>query len=69
MMNMNLKTKILETGRPQIAIAHDLMISDSLLSKIVKGWVCPSEDIKARLALLLGCQPKDLFPAENNEAA
>jgi len=66
-MNMRLKTKLLETGRPQIAVALELGISDSLLPKIVKGWVSPNEDLRSRLALLLGCQPGDLFPTDHNK--
>jgi len=40
-MNLSLKTKILESQRPQIAIARDLGIPEPYLSKIVNGWVDP----------------------------
>jgi len=64
-MNIPLKTRMLELGISQFRVARDVELSDSYLSKIVQGWVNPSEKIKIGLAAALGCKPGEIFP-ENN---
>ena len=61
-MNIPLKLKILETGRPQIVIARDSGISEAQLSRIVKGWAVPGEEVKNKLAKILKCPVEEIFP-------
>jgi DNA-binding XRE family transcriptional regulator len=60
-MNLNLKTKILESRRPQIGIAKELGIPEPYLSKIVNGWIEPKDEIKDRIAQALNCKVTDIF--------
>ena len=66
-MNLMLKSRILAKGLSQIQIARDLGLSDSYISKVVNGWVTPSEDLKERLAHLLDCPVSEIFPHSRNE--
>ncbi len=60
-MNVQLKMKLVRSGRTQIQIAHELGVSDSFLSKVVHGWIDPPEDFKSRLARVLGCKASEIF--------
>ena len=67
-MNIELKTKILKSGKPQVALARKIGIGEPYLSRIVQGWVEPTEDIKRKIAKVLGCQLEELFlPEDTNE--
>jgi DNA-binding XRE family transcriptional regulator len=68
-MNSKLKLKILESGRPQIGLAKDLGISEAWLSRIVKGWVNPDNQLKEKIAEVLECRVDEVFPETGNEAA
>lgn len=61
-MNIRLKSKILEQGLSQLQVARDAGVSDSYLSKVVNGWIEPPNEIKARLASVVGCAVKEIFP-------
>jgi len=61
-MNIKLKTKILESGKPQIAIARELEIPEPLLSKVVNGWVEAKPELKNRIAQALRCKAEEIFP-------
>ena len=61
-MNIRLKSKILEQGLSQLQVARDAGVSDSYLSKVVNGWVDPPNNIKTRLASVVGCTVKEIFP-------
>jgi len=61
-MNLRLKTKILASGRAQIAIAKDIGVAEPILSKIVNGWIDPKDQLKQRIANALSCQVEDIFP-------
>jgi DNA-binding XRE family transcriptional regulator len=67
-MNSRLKLKILESGRPQIGLAKDLGISEAWLSRIVKGWVEPENELKQKIAGVLGCRVNEVFPNKNKAA-
>ena len=60
-MNLELKTKILKSGKPQVALAREIGIPEPRLSRIVQGWVIPSEEIKKKLARALVCDVRDIF--------
>ena len=64
-MNLKLKTKVLESGKPQIWLAHNIGISESWLSKIVMGWVIASPRIKNDIAQLLNCRVEEIFGNES----
>lgn len=61
-MNLNLKTKILKSGRPQIALAKEIGIPESCLSKIVNDWINPKNELKNKIAQALNCKVTDIFP-------
>ena len=65
-MNLKLKTKILESGNPQIALARDIGIAEPILSKIVNGWIDPKGSEKRKIAEVLNCEVEEIFP-ENGE--
>jgi DNA-binding XRE family transcriptional regulator len=67
-MNSRLKLKILESGRPQIGLAKDLGISEAWLSRIVKRWVEPDEELKGKIAGMLECRVNEVFPNEEKAA-
>ncbi len=62
-MNTELKKRIIESKKPQIAMAREIGIPESHLSKIVNGWINPKADLKERLAHALNCEVKDIFDA------
>lgn len=64
-MNIRLKTKIIERGLSQLRVARDAGVSDSYLSKVINGWLDPSNEIKARLASVVGCTVEEIFPQVN----
>jgi len=61
-MNLRLKTKILESGRPQIALAREMKIPEPYLSKVVNGWIEPKDTLKNKIAQALNCEVIDIFP-------
>ena len=61
-MNLKLKTKILESGKPQIALAKEIGIPEPVLSKIVNGWIEPKDEVKDKIAISLNCKVRDIFP-------
>ena len=61
-MNIELKTRIIKKGLSQLKVARDAGVSDSYLSKVINGWVDPSDEIKAWLAGVLGCTIEEIFP-------
>jgi len=61
-MNLKLKMKILESGKPQIALAREMKIPEPYLSKIVNGWLIPKNEIKDKIAQALNCQIEEIFP-------
>ncbi len=69
MLNIGLKMKLLESGVSQIELARRLGISDSRVSKILRGWVVPSSEIKLEIASLLGCEVSEIFPLNGGGAS
>lgn len=61
-MNLKLKTKILESGKPQIALAKEIGIPEPILSKVVNGWIDPKADLRNKIAQALNCQTEEIFP-------
>ena len=61
---MPLKTKILASGKPQLWLAREVEISEAQLSKIVGAWVDPCEELKRKIADVLGCLVEEVFPAQ-----
>ncbi|HUV59152.1 MAG TPA: helix-turn-helix transcriptional regulator [Desulfatiglandales bacterium] len=61
-MNLRLKTKILESGKPQIALAREIGIPEPILSKVVNGWIEPKADLRNKIAQALNCKTEEIFP-------
>ena len=66
-MNFPLKIRIIMSGRPQIEIAKRARMSDSKLSKIIKGWEKPRREDMERIAKSLNCEVQELFPDIPND--
>ncbi len=60
-MNVQLKVQVLLAGKPQIQLARELGISEAQLSRIIQGWATPCQELKTRIASLLGCKVEDIF--------
>ncbi|MBI5603125.1 MAG: helix-turn-helix domain-containing protein [Deltaproteobacteria bacterium] len=67
-MNIPLKTKIIKSQRPQIAIARDAEIPEPYLSKIVRGWIEPKPEIKKKIAKALKCRVEEIFSTTDQGA-
>lgn len=61
-MNIELKTRILASEKSQLWIAREVGISEAQLSKIVRGWICPTDNLKKKIADVLGCEVGKIFP-------
>jgi len=61
-MNKHLKISILDYREPAWRVAKQIGIPDSKLSKIVNGYILPTEEEMNRLAQVLGREPEELFP-------
>ena len=63
MVNRILKSAIFLEYPSQVAFAADLKVSDSLLSKIVRGWREPTPELRRAIAEKLGVSEREIFPA------
>lgn len=63
-LNVALKTAIFKSGKKQKRIAKLARMSESELSKIVRGHRPASSDERERLVKLLGAPVEELFPTE-----
>lgn len=62
--NAALKDAIFRSGKSQSAIGQEAGISDSKLSRIVRGWEQASADERRRIAKALRLPIKQLFPSD-----
>jgi transcriptional regulator with XRE-family HTH domain len=60
-MNLRLKVEILRQYPTQCDLARDLKVSESLLSKIVRGRHVPSPELRRALAQKLRVSEGELF--------
>ena len=60
-MNFKLKFAIIRSGKNQIEIAREAEIQESKLSKIVNGYVQPTEEEMSRIAKVLEIPKRELF--------
>ncbi len=65
-MNVDLKEKIIQSGSSQLQISREVGVSDAFFSKVVRGWVNPSAEIKRKIALALGCKVEEVFKEEKD---
>lgn len=61
-MNINLKLALIQSGQTQFEIAHQVGISETRLSRLVRGRLPPSEEEAKRIARILRVSPTQLFP-------
>lgn len=61
-LNLPLKIALLETGKKQGRIARLLKISDTTLSRIVRGRREPTDEQRKALAEFLGRDASEIFP-------
>ena len=66
-MNLRLKFAIIECGKNQIQIAREAEIQESRLSKIVNGYVNPTDEEKERIAKVLDCRVDSLFKENESD--
>lgn len=60
-MNIELKKKIIESGKSQVALAKELDVSPERLSQYVNQWREPSKELKKLIASKLNCKITDIF--------
>jgi len=61
-MTSAFKHHLIDHPEPAWKVAKQADISDSKLSKIVNGYILPTEEEMKRLAHVLGREPEELFP-------
>jgi transcriptional regulator with XRE-family HTH domain len=61
-MNIKLKLALIQSGRSQFEVAQQLGISETRLSRLVRGRLPPSDDEAKRIARILRVSPTQLFP-------
>ncbi|MCC6651695.1 MAG: helix-turn-helix transcriptional regulator [Candidatus Eisenbacteria bacterium] len=62
-MNLKLKLALLENGGPQYVIARKMGVSETRLSRIIRGRIEPTPAETARLSELLGVAGEDIAGA------
>lgn len=60
-MNMNLRLARVRAQKPQLLLALEAGISQSLISQFELGYREPSEDQAKRIAKALGVKPKEIW--------
>jgi hypothetical protein len=61
-MNLRLRLAILSSPiRTQVRLGAQIGISEARLSRIVNGWVVPTDDERSRIAVALNEHQADLF--------
>src|SRR5687767_9120707 len=60
-MRLDLKIAILRSGKSQRRVAADAGLTENRLSEIVRGWIHPSDDERARIAAVLDADKVALF--------
>jgi transcriptional regulator with XRE-family HTH domain len=60
-MYLNLKLQLFKTGMRQNRLAVQLGVDESILSKIINGFRQPSQEMRARIAILLQSDEEWLF--------
>ena len=58
---------ILKSKRNQIEIAREAKIQESKLSKIVNGYINPTQEEMQAIASVLNCEIETIFPSEMKE--
>jgi plasmid maintenance system antidote protein VapI len=64
-INWPLRTKIVEKYRTNIDFAQSLGVSETLVSKIIRGRRKLDFEKQIIWAKALGCNPTDIFPDED----
>lgn len=62
MMNLPLKLAILKKYPSQSACARDIGMSESLLSRFVRGWREPNPEQKKAISRKLRAKVNEIFP-------
>ncbi len=63
-MNFLLKTRIIEKFGTQVDFAQEIKVSETLVSKIIRGRRTLDSERQLIWAKALGCNPKELFADE-----
>ena len=61
MKNIKLKVALIEKSETQYRLAQVLKCDPSVVSRIVNGWIKPSDEVKRRVANFLGKPVAELF--------
>lgn len=67
-MNIELKSTIYRKIGSQVRFAADLGISESLLSRIIRGWRDPSPELRQKIAETLGVEESEIFAGSQPKA-
>lgn len=63
MMQLVLKMKLLERPEPQYELAARAGMSETRLSRIIRGRIQPTAEERKKLAEVLGVPEAELFPS------
>lgn len=64
-MLFNLKIELIKKYPTQADFARVTNISESRLSRIIRGWIAPTENEKEIISRKLGIKQKEIFKAQN----
>jgi transcriptional regulator with XRE-family HTH domain len=67
--NLKLKSRIVETGLTQCAVAGKLGLREERISNFIHGRRNPTIAEKAKIAAFLGCSPEEVFPENDQTGA
>ncbi len=60
--NIQLKIALMKKNLTQRDLSFATRIDEARISKIIRGYERPSEDIKSAISAFLGMESDDLFP-------
>tara|TARA_B100001964_G_C14118949_1_gene547412 strand:- start:663 stop:854 length:192 start_codon:yes stop_codon:yes gene_type:complete len=61
MVNTKLKTLLMEREISQMKLSHAIQVDPAQISKIIRGWEKPTDEIKMAISNYLGVDEKVLF--------
>lgn len=64
--NIELKTALLKKGLTQRELAFETGIDEARVSRFVKGWEQPTEEIRKAISQFLGLSVSEVFPGQGS---
>ncbi len=67
MLNYRLKSMNYRKYNSQVEFAAELQISESLLSRVIRGWRPATPELRQQIARKLGIEEQEIFPGNADE--